>query len=352
MHRNLAILGLSPLLSFAGVAAQEPAPKAPPAAANQPVFKLLRTFAVGGDGTWDYLTVDAAARRLYVPRMNHVQVLDADSGKQVGDIGDVDGVKDVVIVPELGKGFTSADKTNVLAVFDLKTLAVGKPTVIGKRPIAAAFEPVTKSVCIADHKSNDVWLLSAAQQSVAGTVAVGGQPESMAADGRGKLFVTVQDTAEVVCIDVPLRKVTQRLALAPNKKPTGLAFDPERRLLFAACGNDKLVVLEADSGKILASPAIGKKTDSVAFDAEGGWVLAAGGDGTLAVIGTRGDAPFTPVQTVPTAAGSRTMAFDGKAHCAYVPAADFEPEPANLPPGTKYKPVMKAGTFRILVIGR
>ena len=329
-------------LLVASMLAQAPAPQAPAAP-----FKVLTTLELGGDGNWDCVEVDADAHRLYVPRGNRVMVVDTESGKPAGEVADTAGVHDVALAPALGKGFTSNGKSGDVTVFDLKTLKPLGTVKAGKNPDAIIFEPMTGRVFCFNGKSNDATVINAQDLSVAGTVAVGGKPELAAVDGAGNVFVNVEDTSEVLRIDAKTMQVAQRIKLAPGEEPTGLGIDPKAHRLFAACGNGKMAVVDLASGKVVATPAIGKGVDGAGFDPAGSFAFSSNGEGSLTVVNTA-DAAFPVVQTLPTCKGARTMTVDTKARRIYLPAADFEP----LPEGSKQKwPKMKPGTFRIVVVG-
>jgi len=343
-------------LSLFAVVPQNPTPASPAApaaktAAAAPTWKILRTFAVGGDGGWDYVTIDSEARRLYVPRATRVLVLDADTGKPVGEIADTAGVHGVALAPEFGCGFTSNGRADTCTVFDLKDGKVQKTIATGKNPDALTFEPTTKCIYIGNGRSNDVTVIAADKLEVIATIPIGGKPEAMAVDGKGKVFVNVEDKSEVVRIDAKKNAVEQHLPLAPGAEPTGLAIDAEHHLLFAACSNEKMVVLDAETGKVLASPTIGKRTDGAAFDAVSGCAISANGDGTLSVVATRGEQPFTVVQMLPTAPGARTLVLDPKTRQLYLPTAEFETAPADASAGRRGRRAIKADSFRIVVVG-
>ena len=343
-------------LSLLAVVPQDPTPAkpaAPPAtkaAAEAPTWQVLKTFAVGGDGGWDYVTIDSEARRLYVPRATRVLVLDADTGKQVGEITDTAGVHGVALAPQLGRGFTSNGRADTCTVFDLKDGKAQKAIATGKNPDALTFEPTTKCIYIGNGRSNDVTVIAADKLEVVATIPIGGKPEAMVVDGNGKVFVNVEDKSEVVRIDASKNAVEQHLPLAPGTEPTGLAIDAEHHLLFAACSNEKMVVLDAATGKVLASPAIGKRTDGAAFDVPSGCAITANGEGSLSIVATRGDQPFTVVQTLPTAAGARTLVLDPKSRQLYLPTADVENAPADASGGRRSRRI-KADSFRIVVVG-
>lgn len=330
---------------------QEPA--APAKSASPPVYKVQRRFAVGGDGGWDYVSVDCEARRLFVPRGSHVLVLDADTGKQVGDLQDTAGVHGAIIAPGSGCGFTSNGRADSITVFDSKTFAAKKTIPGGKNPDALVYEPTTKCVYVGNGRSKDVTVIDVARLEVVATIPVGGKPEAMVVDGKGALFVNIEDKSEVVRIDAKKNAVEQRLALAPGEEPTGLAIDVEHGTLFAACSNAMLVVVEAATGKVLATTKIGTGVDGAAFDPGNGFVFTANGEGTLSVVTTRGDKPFTVVQTLTTQPTARTLTFDPKTRCPYLPCAEQEPAPADASAagGGRRRPALKKDSFQVLVVG-
>jgi YVTN family beta-propeller protein len=312
---------------------------------------VLRSFELGGEGGWDYLTFDAQGRRLFVTRGTHVAVLDADSGKVVGDVPDTAGVHGVVLVPELGRGFTSNGKDDTSTVFDLKTLAKLATVKTGQRPDALLYDPATKRVFVFDAKSQDATAIDAATNAVVGTLALGGKPESGVSDGAGTVYVNLEDTSEVVAFDPKELKVKARFALAPGAEPTGMALDPRSHRIFVGCGNEKLIVLDAGSGKVVASLPIGAGVDAVAFDAGTSCAFASNGDGTLTVVHEDDPATFRVLENAPTARGARTLALDAQAHVVYLATAKFEPV-AEAAGGKHERPRPVPGSFTILVVGK
>jgi YVTN family beta-propeller protein len=339
--------------------ATKPAPPAPattkaPAAAASGPYHVIKTLQVGGEGAWDYVSIDPDTGRLYVPRSTRVIVLDTQSGNQVGEIADTAGVHGVALAAALGKGFTSNGKSDNVTVFDLKTLKVIQTVNAGKNPDAILYEPVTKRVFAFNGRSNDATVIGAEDLTVAGTIPLGGKPEFAVADGEGKVFVNVEDTSELVRIDAKTMKVEERFSLAPGSEPSGLAIDPAHHRLFSVCHNEMMVVVDAQSGKVLGTPAIGKGVDGAGFDAGGGFALSSNGEGTITVVSTTGDHTFTPVQTLTTAPGARTMVVDPKTRHIYLPTAEFlppPPTPEGEQAGARRRPAMKPGSFRIVVVG-
>jgi DNA-binding beta-propeller fold protein YncE len=347
-------------LALAGFACldQQGPPPAPPAAppAAQPAgpYRVQRTFHVGGDGAWGSLAIDSKARRLYVTRATRVQVLDADTGAEVGVLADTPGVHAVALAPALGRVFASDSKADTATVFDLEKRTSIATVKTGKRPHGLVYDAALQRVYIANPGGESVTVVAADSLAVVGTVALGGKPEALATDADGRVFASVEDTNEIVVIDPAKLAVDRRIGLAPGKGPAGLAIDAEHHRLFAICHNAQMVVLDSKSGAVLARPAIGKRGYVVAFDADLGRVLTANSDGTLTVIATKGDPAFTVVQTLTTAAGANTLALDPSTHRVYLPTAEFEgatAEGEHAEGSARRRPAAKPGSFGILVVG-
>jgi DNA-binding beta-propeller fold protein YncE len=347
----LVLSAVLPLVLAAKVGAQ--APSAPPTKVHK--------IAIGGEGGWDYLTADAAAKRLYVSRGNRIVVVDTDAEKVVGELADTPGVHGVAVVPDLGRGFTSNGGDSTVTAFDLKTLkALGKVKV-GGRPDAIMFDPASHQVFTYNHGSRDATAVDPSAMSVAGTVALDGVPEAAVADGRGHVFVNLMDKNEVVEFDARTFRVLNRWSLAPGTRPTGLALDAQHRRLFSVCsGSQTMVVLDADSGKVLARLPIGRGSDGCVFDPERGLAFSSnGGDGTLTAVREEGPGRFAVVATIPTQRGARTMTLDPKTHLIYLsaataaptPAAKTETKPAPAGKGAGRRPNMVPGSFVVLVVG-
>ena len=276
-----------------------------PTSASPKVHKIT----VGGEGGWDYLTVDSAARRLYVSRGNRVIVLDLDTEAVVGEMADTPGVHGIAVVPELGKGFTSNGRDSSVTVFDLKTLKPTNKIKASGVPDAILFDPSSKRVITFNHGTNDGTSIDPASEEVAGTIAFGGEPEAAVADGRGHIFVNIRSSSEVVEFDALSLKILNRWPLAPGQRPNGLAIDAKKRRLFSGCnGNSKMVVMDADKGTVIATVDIGRGSDGCGFDPAKGLAYSSnGGDGTVTIIGEPEPGKFKVVATVPTQATARTM---------------------------------------------
>jgi DNA-binding beta-propeller fold protein YncE len=293
-------------------------------------YKVVKTWKIGGDGGWDYLTVDSAEHRLFVARATRVMVIDTASGKQVGEIPDTPGVHGVALAPDLGSGFTSNGREDTVTVFDLKSLAVQRKIKVGNGPDAILYDPFSKRVFTFNGKGSEksATAINASKGEVVGKIELGGKPEFAVTDEKGSVFVNIEDTSEIVTLDPQKLVVKSRWKLAGCEEPTGLAIDRKHRRLFSACGgNKKLVVVDADNGKILASPAIGEGCDAVAFDADRGLIFASAGDGTITVIKEDSVDKYGVEQTVTTQKTARTMAVDTNTHQLFTVAANVGPKP-------------------------
>src|SRR6476661_2552532 len=322
-------------------------------AAAGPGYHVVKTYKVGGDGGWDYLTVDASARRFYISRGTHVIVLDADSGKNVGEIPDTPGVHGIALAPELGKGFVSNGHEGTVTVFDTKTLAsIGSKIKVGENPDAILYEPATKRVFTFNGRSQDSTAIDAASEKVLGTIKLDGKPEFAASDAKGEVFVNIEDKSELTVIDPNKLEVKTKWPLAPCTEPSGLSIDRKHRRLFVGCDNKMMAVVDADSGKVLATPAIGEGVDATAYDDETGLAFASCGEGVLTVV--KGDSPdkFSVVENVKTEPGARTMALDTKTHNLFTVTAKFGPPPAATADNPHPRRTILPDTFEVLVLSK
>jgi DNA-binding beta-propeller fold protein YncE len=310
-------------------------------------YKVVKTVPLGGEGGWDYVYVDSAARRVYISRGTHTVVMNADTYAVEGDIPDTQGVHGIAIASDLGRGFTSNGRTDNVTIFDLKTLkAIGTVKTDGN-PDAIAYDPASKRVFTFNGRGKNTTAINAADGTVAGTLALGGKPEFAAADGKGSIFVNNEDTSELIQIDSQKITETHRWPLAPCKSPSGLSMDTKNRRLFAVCDDKVSVVVNADTGKVVATPEIGNGPDAAAFDPELGDFFASCGEGVLTVIHEDSPDKYTVVENVPTKRSARTMGLDTKTHNIFMPAADFDP-PA---PGER-RGKMKPDSFVIVVVSK
>jgi YVTN family beta-propeller protein len=310
-------------------------------------WKIIKEIKIGGEGGWDYLTMDSAARRLYVSHNTHVVVVDPDAGKVVGDIPDTPGVHGIALVPALNRGFISNGRGNNVTIFDMKTLKTISQPATGMNPDDITYEPKSGRVFTFNGRSNDASVIDAKTGMVVATIPLGGKPEFAVADDRGHVYDNLEDKSEVVEIDAAKAMVTKRYSLAPCDGPSGLAIDIKKRRLFSVCSNRVMAISDPDAGKVLASPAIGAGSDGVSFDPSTGYAVSSNGDGTLTVVEEKGG-KWDVVENVATQRGARTITLDEKTHNFYLPVAD----PAPAPPGGGRGRGFVADSFRVIVVGK
>jgi len=310
-------------------------------------YKVVKKIELGGKGGWDYLTMDSDAGRLYISRSDRVQVVDVEKGKLVGEVADTKGVHGIALAPKHKKGFTSNGQDASVTVFDPETLKETAKVNVGNGPDGILYDPATDRVFTFNARSQDATAIDAASNAVAGTVKLGGKPESAVSDEKGMVYVNVEDKNEVAVIDAKKLEVKSRYTLGEGKRAVGLAMDRAKRRLFCTCGNEKMVVLDADDGKVLATLPIGRGTDYAVFDPGVGLAFSSNGDGTLTVVGEK-DGKYQVVDNVKTQQGARTCALDPKTHKIYLATASFK----KLPEGQKGRPPMEPNSFVVLVVGK
>ncbi len=325
-------------------------------------YHQLKKIAIGGEGGWDYLIADGAGR-VYVSHAAEVDVVDTKTGEVAAKITGLHGVHGIALAHEFGRGFISNGQSSTVTIFDLKTLEkIGEDVPAGKNPDAIIYDPSSKRVFAFNGRSSDATAIDAKDGKVAGTIPLGGQPEFAAADGQGHVYVNIENKSEVVDIDAKKLTVEHRWPLAPCEEPSGMAMDTKTRRIFSGCHNKMVAVLNADTGKVVATPPIGEGVDATAFDPGTGYVFNSCGDGTLSVAHEDSPDKYTVVEQVKTVQRARTMALDTKTHNVYLSIADFEPAPppATPPAGDKggdkgqQRPRMRVvpGTFGLLEYGR
>ena len=357
MRITVLIVAVASLLSV--MAAAQPSAPAQDAGAAPAVdagaaasYKIAKRLAVGGAGGWDYVAFDAGSRRLYVAHDDRVEVLDAISGKVIGQVMKTEGVHGVAIAGEPGRGFASNGRAGTVSAFDLETLKVIREIPVGKKPDAIVYDPFTRRVFVFNGKSADATVIDAAGMKAAGTIPLGGAPEFAVADGRGRVFVNVEDTGELVAIDAKAMKVAARWPLKPCAEPTGLALDAAHRRLFSVCRNRLMAVTDADTGAQVATVPIGAVADGCVFDPDAGLAISSNGEGTLTVVKEESPSVFTVKATVPTQRGARTIALDPATHALYLPTAELGAAPPPTAENPKPRPPVLPGTFVILQMER
>jgi DNA-binding beta-propeller fold protein YncE len=310
-------------------------------------YAVAQTFQVGGTGAWDYLTVDSANHLLFVPRVTHTLVLDAATGATVADIPGQTHNHGVAIVPSAGRGFISDGEDGSVVIFDLKTYRVLGKVKAQDDADGIIYDPASNKVLLACGDPGLMIPISPDVDPTTGSadpaVDLGGKPEFLAADGRGRAYVNLVDKNQVAVVDTRTMKVVARWSTAPGGSPTGLAIDPDRRRLFIGCRKpQKLVVMSSDDGSVLADFPIGPGVDATKFNGD---AYASCRDGTLTIIRETSPGKFGLVGTVRTRPGARTMGVDIGTGAIYLPTAVF-----SAPPGGSGRPVAQPGSFMIVVV--
>jgi DNA-binding beta-propeller fold protein YncE len=296
-------------------------------------YHITKKIPIPGEGSWDYLTVDDAARRLYVSHGTQVEVLDVDSGAIVGKIEKTPGVHGIAIAPELGRGFVSNGQSATVAIFDLKTLKMIGEVPTGKKPDAIIYDPATSRVFAFNGGSNSATAIQAADGKVAGTVDLGGGPEFAVADGSGYVYDNLEDESLVLKINARALKVEERWPTAPCASPSSIAMDRPNRRLFLGCRSKVMAVMNADTGKVITTLPIGDHVDATAFDPDSRLIFNSNGEGTITMIHQDSPDKYSVVENVKTLPRAKTMALDPKTHQLFLSTAD-------------------AGQFEVLVVGR
>jgi len=296
-------------------------------------YHVIKKIPVAGQGSWDYLSVDEGARRLYVSHGTQVEVLDVDTGAVVGKIEKTSGVHGIAIAPELGRGFVSNGQSSTVTIFDLKTLRTVAEVPVGKKPDAIIFDPATSRVFVFNGDSNSATAIQAVDGKVAGTLDLGGGPEFAVADGSGYVYDNVEDASQVLKINSRSLKVEQRWPTAPCSAPSSIAMDRPNRRLFVGCRSKVMAIINADTGQVITTLPIGDHVDATAFDPDSRLVFNSNGEGTITVIHQDSPDKYSVVENVKTLPKAKTMALDPKTHQLFLSTAE-------------------AGQFEVLVVDR
>jgi YVTN family beta-propeller protein len=334
MRQLFSIAAILCLTAVSGVQGQEGPYHAGPA------------IQIGGEGGWDYLSVDSAAHRLYVSHATHVVVIDTQTNKVVGDIPDTPGVHGFAAVAELGKGFSSNGRENKVSVVDLKTLKLIQKIDTGENPDWIVYEPSKKEVYTMNGRGKSASVIDTATLKVVATIPLEGKPETAMVDAKaGKIYINMEDLNSVKVVDIATHKVSATWPAAPCESASGMAIDLASHRLFLGCDNKLMVMMDSTSGKVVYSVPIGEGVDANSFDPQTKLAFASnGGAGTVTVAKEDSASLLKVVQTIKTVRGARTMTLDPATHTIYLAATDYEPQA----PGAKDRPKAVAGTFRVL----
>jgi YVTN family beta-propeller protein len=308
-----SVLDLAAGLALAATAAQ--------AAPAGPAYTMQQRWELGAASRWDYLDIDPVRRRLYITRGDRVQVLDLESGKPIGEIAGTAGVHGIAFAQDLRLGFTSNGRSDSVTIFDLDTLHPKQELkVSGSNPDAILYERLSRKVYTFNGKSSDVSVIDALTLQPVATIKVGGKPEVAVSDNAGRIFVNIEDTAEIAVIDVRSDKILARWALKGCDQPTGIALDQAHARLFSVCHNKVMAVIDSNNGRRVAEVPIGERPDAAAYDPASATVFSSNGDGTLSVIRQIDADHYTALAPLPTVKGARTMALDHVSKKIYLPS--------------------------------
>ena len=315
-------------------------------------YHLLKKYSIGqAEGStreyFDYITVDSAARRVYLSHGTEIKVIDADNGSVVGAIGGLKQTHGVALAEEFGRGFITDGAQGKVIIFDLKTLKATGEAKADKDADSVAYDPASKRIFVMNGDPNSATVIDAKSGSVVGTITLGGGPEFAVADGKGTVFVNIEDKNEVLAIDSNTLKIKSRWPLAPAGTPTALAMDAAHRRLFSAGRKPQnLVVLDADSGKVIQSFPITGGVDAAVFEPDTGILYVSTREGFVHIFHEDTPDKYSEVEKVKTEWGAKTMGLDTKTHSIFVDTADFA-----TPVGSD-RPQPVLGTFHVLVYGK
>ena len=342
--KHLAAIAAAAVLSITAVTGAQ---------AQAAPYRVLHRTVTGGDGGWDYLTVDAAGQRVFISRGTRVMVVDLRGDSVVGTIPSTPGVHGIALAPELGKGFTSNGRDSSVTLFDLRTLrTTGSLKVTGRNPDAILYDPATRRVFTFNGGSGNATAIDAARGTVAGTVALAGKPEAAVLDGAGHVWVNIEDRSEIEEFDARTLRSLGHWALAGCEEPSGLAIDRAHGRLFSVCSNRTMAVTNMGTHRVVATVPIGDGADGAAFDPSTGMVFSSNGDGTMTVVHEDGPDRYSVVQTLATQRGARTIALDPAAHRVYTVTAELGAAPAATADNPRPRRPVLPGTFVLLTIGR
>ena len=325
-------------------------------------YRFLKEIRIGGEGGWDYLSIDAAARRLYVSHANKVVVIDLDNAAVAGEISDTPGVHGIALAPELNRGFTSNGQESKASIIDLQTLKTLSKVNTGENPDAILYDPGRQEVYTFNGRGQSATVFEAKSGKLVDTVPLPGKPEFAVVDTRVKrVYANIEDKNSVVVIDTETHKIAVTWPIAPGESASGMAIDFKNHRLFVGCENKLMVMMDSENGRVVSTVPIGQGVDANAFDPSTGLVtkieqsngvsFSSNGDGTVTIAREETPEKLAVVQTLTTMRGARTMALDPKTHNLYLAAAEYEPALPTVPGAPRPRPKIVPGTFRVLVYG-
>src|ERR1700689_754838 len=349
MSKKIVCASLALLLLFLLATAQV---CAAPQSSGASGYRLIKKVKLGGSGGWDYLEVDPATHRLFITRATHVIVVEPEQGKIIGDIPDTQGVHGIAFADEFNKGFTTNGRTSDSTIFDLTSLKVIGNTKTDKDTDAVIYDPFSKRVFTFNGDANTASAIDAASGTLVGTFPLGGGPEFGASDGKGKMFVNLEDKSALVKFDAKTLQIENTWPLAPCESPSGLAIDAAHEILVVGCHNKLMTFVDGNSGKVIGTVPIGQGVDANRFDPVTGYAFASCGDGTITVAHEDSPTKFSLVEMIQTQRGARTMALDYANHTVYTVTAEFGETPAATAEHPRPRPAIIPDTFTLLIYGK
>jgi DNA-binding beta-propeller fold protein YncE len=313
-------------------------------------YHVAHTYTLGGDGGWDYIALDTAGHRLFIARQDRVMVVNPETGALLGEIPGLNRAHGVAFDYAHGRGFATSGADSAVTIFDLRTLAVQGKVTAAVDDDAVLYDPATRHVFTMNGDAGSSSVIDPLSGRRIGTIELGGKPEYGVSAGDGKLYVNLEDKAEVVEVDARAMRVLRRWSVAPCQSPTGLAIDRVHHRLFSGCRSGVMAVSDARAGRLVTTLPIGRGVDACRFDPEAALAFASNGDGTLTVIREIAPDSFAVIANVPTKQGARTMELDERTHRIYTVTADFGPAPAAMPERPRPRPPVLPNSFALLVL--
>lgn len=332
----------------AGVCMPMPALASPVTASAQ--YHIAQRVNLPGDEGWDDLTFDPTGERLFIAHGSQVLVVDTRRLTLAGTIADTPGVHGIALAPEVGHGYISAGRANAIVVFDLKSLGRIKGIKsTGENPDAIIYDPFSARVLAFNGRGRNMTAIDTKTDTVVGTLALDAKPEFAVTDGKGRVYVNLEDKSSLAAIDPQHLRVISVWPLTGCEEPSGLALDAAGKRLYAGCDNKVMVAVDATSGRVLGSAPIGDGVDGARYDSGEHLAFASCGEGVLTIVKAGAGGAPEVVQSLTTERGARTMALDERSHRAFLVTANFGPAPPATAEHPHPRPAILPGTFRLLV---
>jgi YVTN family beta-propeller protein len=321
------------------------------AQSEKSIYKIANKFSIEGDGGWDYLIMDDSTGRIFVSHGMVTQVVDAKTGKLTGTVPDTKGVHGIALARDENKAFISCGRDSTISIVNLQTLElIAKIKSTGANPDAILYDSFTHRVFAFNGRTSNATVIDAKTNAVIETIPLEGKPEFAVTDGNGKVYVNIEDKSLITVINPTTLKTEQSWSVSPGVEPSGLALDKAGHRLFSVCDNKLMVIVDAQSGKVITSLPIGERVDGTAYDPLLKRAYSSNGEGTLTVVQEENPNSFKVLENVTTQKGARTITIDKKTHHIYLPTAEYGETPAATTENPHPRPAIKPGTFVILDI--